>query len=233
MRINKYIASCNIASRRKAEEMILEGRVCINDNVINDLATKVSELDIVKIDGNLVSLISEKKYYMLNKPAKYVSTAKDQFSRSSVVDFFDKTDRVYPVGRLDYESRGLLLITNDGELTYALTHPKYHVEKKYIVRVDSKLSEDQEVGFINGVDIGGYVTANCMLKYLNNNSYEVIIKEGKNRQIRKMFNFFEKNVLDLKRISIGKLELKDIEEGTYRSLTEKEISYLKKICNLQ
>ena len=232
MRINKYIASCNIASRRKAEEMILEGKVSVNDILINDLATQISETDIVKIDGKPINLLIEKKYYMLNKPPNYVSTAKDQFSRACVVDFFDKTERVYPVGRLDYESRGLLLITNDGELTYALTHPKYHIEKKYIVKVDSKLTSNEELSFITGVDIGGYITAKCKLKYLNNNDYEVIIKEGKNRQIRKMFNSFEKNVVDLKRVAIGRINLENLKEGSYRILSQDEIVYLKEMCNI-
>ncbi|WP_417203028.1 pseudouridine synthase [Acetoanaerobium sticklandii] len=233
MRINKFIASCGIASRRKAEEMIQEGRVRINDSVVSDLSTKVSELDIVKIDGKTINKVEEKYYYMLNKPIGYVSTAKDQFGRPSVVDFFDKKQRIYPVGRLDYDSRGLLLMTNDGDLTYALTHPKYHIEKIYEVIVSSTLSNSEIEKFKSGIDIGGYVTAKSRITFIGNTSYEVIIKEGKNRQIRKMFSALGKDVLDLKRVSIGKLKLMDLKEGTYRKLTNEEVEYLKKICELK
>lgn len=233
MRINKFIASCGIASRRKAEEMIQEGRVRINDSVVSDLSTKVSEIDIVKIDGKIISKVEEKYYYMLNKPIGYVSTAKDQFGRPSVVDFFDKKQRIYPVGRLDYDSRGLLLMTNDGDLTYALTHPKYHIEKIYEVKVSSALSNIEIEKFKSGIDIGGYITAKSRITFIGNTSYEVIIKEGKNRQIRKMFSALGKNVLDLKRVSIGKLKLMDLKEGTYRKLTNEEVEYLKKICELK
>ena len=233
MRINKFIASCGIASRRKAEEMIQEGRVRINDSVVSDLSTKVSEIDIVKIDGKIINKVEEKYYYMLNKPIGYVSTAKDQFGRPSVVDFFDKKQRIYPVGRLDYDSRGLLLMTNDGDLTYALTHPKYHIEKIYEVKVSSVLSNSEIEKFKSGIDIGGYITARSRITFIGNTSYEVIIKEGKNRQIRKMFSALGKNVLDLKRVSIGKLKLMDLKEGTYRKLTNEEVEYLKKICELK
>ena len=233
MRINKFIASCGIASRRKAEEMIQEGRVRINDSVVSDLSTKVSEIDIVKIDGKIINKVEEKYYYMLNKPIGYVSTAKDQFGRPSVVDFFDKKQRIYPVGRLDYDSRGLLLMTNDGDLTYALTHPKYHIEKIYEVKVSSVLSNSEIEKFKSGIDIGGYITAKSRITFIGNTSYEVIIKEGKNRQIRKMFSALGKNVLDLKRVSIGKLKLMDLKEGTYRKLTNEEVEYLKKICELK
>jgi 23S rRNA pseudouridine2605 synthase len=233
MRINKFIASCGIASRRKAEEMIQEGRVRINDSVVSDLSTKVSEIDIVKIDGKIISKVEEKYYYMLNKPIGYVSTAKDQFGRPSVVDFFDKKQRIYPVGRLDYDSRGLLLMTNDGDLTYALTHPKYHIEKIYEVKVSAALSNSEIEKFKSGIDIGGYITAKSRITFIDNTSYEVIIKEGKNRQIRKMFSALGKNVLDLKRVSIGKLKLMDLKEGTYRKLTNEEVEYLKKICELK
>ncbi len=233
MRINKFIASCGVASRRKAEEMIQEARVQINNKVVNDLSTKVHESDVVKIDGKIINIIENKYYYMLNKPKGYVSTAKDQFDRPSVVDFFDKNQRIYPVGRLDYASRGLILMTNDGDLTYALTHPKYHIEKVYEVRVNFPLSSNEIEKFKSGIDIDGYITAICKIKLISDTCYEVIIKEGKNRQIRKMFKSLGKEVLDLKRVSIGKLKLNDLKEGTYRPLTIEEVKYLKKICDLK
>jgi 23S rRNA pseudouridine2605 synthase len=149
------------------------------------------------------------------------------------LDFFDKKQRIYPVGRLDYDSRGLLLMTNDGDLTYALTHPKYHIEKIYEVKVSAALSNSEIEKFKSGIDIGGYITAKSRITFIDNTSYEVIIKEGKNRQIRKMFSALGKNVLDLKRVSIGKLKLMDLKEGTYRKLTNEEVEYLKKICELK
>ncbi len=233
MRINKFIAESGIASRRKAEEIIRAGRVKINDEVVVDLSTHVNEDDIVKIDEKIVNRLEEKYYYMLNKPIGYISTAREQFGRPSVVDFFDKKQRIYPVGRLDYDSRGLLLMTNDGELTYALTHPKYHIEKVYEVKVNTALSNDELEKFKSGIDIGGYITAKSKIKLISANCYEVRIKEGKNRQIRKMFSSLGKKVSDLKRVSIGKLTLSDLKEGSYRKLTKEELEYLKNICGLK
>lgn len=233
LRINKYIALCGVASRRKAEELILEGKVSIDNKIIKDLAIQVQDNNIVKVNNKIIRPVESYKYFILNKPIGYISTAKDQFGRKSVIDFFDSNDRIYPVGRLDYDSRGLLLMTNDGDLTYKLTHPKHNIYKKYEVRVDKPLNENEIKEFMSGVDIGGYITAPCRLKRLSSQAlYEVIIGEGKNRQIRKMFGYFGKKVIDLNRVAIGELELSTLKEGSYRALTEKEINYLKKIVEI-
>ncbi len=229
MRINKYIAACNVASRRKSEEIILQGRININGEVIKDLSFQIEEGDIVFFDDKRIFIKEDLKYYLLNKPAGVVSTAKDQFGRKSVIDFFDNKLRLYPVGRLDYDSRGLLIITNDGDLTYRLTHPKHNINKTYIAKTDKQLSEFQVSEFKNGVNIGDFITSKCEIERLSDKVYKVIISEGRNRQIRRMFAAFDIKVLDLQRVAIGKLNIENIQEGSYIELTEKQIEYLKNL----
>lgn len=229
MRINKFIAACNVASRRKAEEYILAGRVKINGQIITDLSFQVEDEDIVLFDEKRIIIQPDLKYYLLNKPAGIVSTAKDQFGRKSVVDFFDQDLRLYPVGRLDYDSRGLLIITNDGDLTYRLTHPKHNIDKTYIVKTDMDLSDSQMVGFKNGVDIGDFITSSCMIERISPKSYKVIISEGRNRQIRRMFSAFGITVTDLQRVAIGDLRIESIKEGQFEELKPEQIEYLKNL----
>lgn len=229
MRINKFIAACNVASRRKAEEYILAGRVKINGQIITDLSFQVEDEDIVLFDEKRIIIQPDLKYYLLNKPAGIVSTAKDQFGRKSVVDFFDQDLRLYPVGRLDYDSRGLLIITNDGDLTYRLTHPKHNIDKTYIVKTDMDLSDSQMVGFKSGVDIGDFITSSCMIERISPKSYKVIISEGRNRQIRRMFSAFGITVTDLQRVAIGDLRIESIKEGQFEELKPEQIEYLKNL----
>lgn len=229
MRINKFIAACNVASRRKSEELVLEGRIKVNGEVVTDLAYKIAEKDIVLFDDKRIEINPQLRYFLLNKPAGVVSTAKDQFGRKSVVDFFDKDLRLYPVGRLDYDSRGLLIITNDGNLTYHLTHPKHNINKIYIVKTDMDLNDNQMIDFENGVDIGDHITSICKIEKIKLRTYKVIINEGRNRQIRRMFSAFGINVIDLQRIAIGELTLDNIKEGQYKELTPEQIEYLKKL----
>ena len=229
MRINKFIAACNVASRRKAEEYILAGRVKINGQIITDLSFQVEDEDIVLFDEKRIIIQPDLKYYLLNKPAGIVSTAKDQFGRKSVVDFFDQDLRLYPVGRLDYDSRGLLIITNDGDLTYRLTHPKHNIDKTYIVNTDRDLSDEQMTEFKNGVDIGDFITSSCNIEKLSQKSYKVIISEGRNRQIRRMFSAFGITVTDLQRVAIGDLRIESIKEGQFEELKPEQIEYLKNL----
>lgn len=229
MRINKFIAACNVASRRKAEEYILAGRVKINGQIITDLSFQVEDEDIVLFDEKRIIIQPDLKYYLLNKPAGIVSTAKDQFGRKSVVDFFDQDLRLYPVGRLDYDSRGLLIITNDGDLTYRLTHPKHNIDKTYIVKTDMDLSDSQMVEFKSGVDIGDFITSSCMIERISPKSYKVIISEGRNRQIRRMFSAFGITVTDLQRVAIGDLRIESIKEGQFEELKPEQIEYLKNL----
>ncbi len=236
MRINKFIARSGLASRRKAEEYIKAGRIKINGRIIDDLSYQVDlENDIVEFDGKKISLEDEKKVYiLLNKPAGYITTAKEQFDRPSVMDLIpDIKERVYPVGRLDYETSGLLLMTNDGDLTYKLTHPSHEFKKTYIASVKGIPSEVEIKNFKEGLEIEDYTTAKAELKVMKINkekNYSVcmaIIHEGHNRQVRKMFEAIGHPVMNLKRVALGRINVKGIETGKYRKLTEGELKYLK------
>ena len=237
MRINKYIASCGVASRRKAEELILNKKVKVNGNIIEELSYQVNEeIDIVEVDGVKISLDENLVYILLNKPEGYITTVKDQFDRPSVLDLLsDVKERVFPVGRLDYETSGLLLLTNDGDLTYKLTHPKHEIDKTYIAKVKGKLTDEEIKNFKSGLYIEDYKTAPAKLKVLeydntkNISTLEIKIHEGKNRQVRKMCKAINHPVLRLKRVAMGKINLKGCKIGQYRNLTSEEVNYLKNI----
>ena len=237
MRINKYIALCGLASRRKAEELILAGRVTVNDEVMTELSYKVDEEnDIVKVDDKLIKEENKLVYILLNKPEGYITTVKDQFDRPSVLDLVsDIKERVYPIGRLDYETSGLLLLTNDGDLTYKLTHPKHEVDKTYVARVKGKLTKEEIERFKTGLKIEDYTTAPAKLKVIkydeqrDSSLLEIKIHEGKNRQVRKMCKAINHPVLRLRRSAMGKIKIGDCEIGKYRYLTEDEIKYLKNL----
>ena len=237
MRINKYIALCGVASRRKAEELILAGRVTVNDEVMTELSYKVDEEnDIVKVDDKLIKEENKLVYILLNKPEGYITTVKDQFDRPSVLDLVsDIKERVYPIGRLDYETSGLLLLTNDGDLTYKLTHPKHEVDKTYVARVKGKLTKEEIERFKTGLKIEDYTTAPAKLKVIkydeqrDSSLLEIKIHEGKNRQVRKMCKAINHPVLRLRRSAMGKIKIGDCEIGKYRDLTEDEIKYLKNL----
>lgn len=237
MRINKYIALCGVASRRKAEELILAGRVTVNDEVMTELSYKVDEEnDIVKVEDKLIKEENKLVYILLNKPEGYITTVKDQFDRPSVLDLVsDIKERVYPIGRLDYETSGLLLLTNDGDLTYKLTHPKHEVDKTYVARVKGKLTKEEIERFKTGLKIEDYTTAPAKLKVIkydeqrDSSLLEIKIHEGKNRQVRKMCKAINHPVLRLRRSAMGKIKIRDCEIGKYRYLTEDEIKYLKNL----
>ena len=237
MRINKYIALCGVASRRKAEELILAGRVTVNDEVMTELSYKVDEEnDIVKVDDKLIKEENKLVYILLKKQEGYITTVKDQFDRPSVLDLVsDIKERVYPIGRLDYETSGLLLLTNDGDLTYKLTHPKHEVDKTYVARVKGKLTKEEIERFKTGLKIEDYTTAPAKLKVIkydeqrDSSLLEIKIHEGKNRQVRKMCKAINHPVLRLRRSAMGKIKIGDCEIGKYRYLTEDEIKYLKNL----
>ena len=237
MRINKYIALCGVASRRKAEELILASKVKVNDNIVKELSYQVDEEnDVVKVDDKIIKEENKLVYILLNKPEGYITTVKDQFDRESVLDLVtDIKERVYPIGRLDYETSGLLLLTNDGDLTYKLTHPKHEVDKTYVARVKGKLTPDEIKMFKSGLKIEDYVTAPAKLKVIrydektNVSLLEIKIHEGKNRQVRKMCKAINHPVLRLKRTAMGKIRIGECEIGKYRYLTEDEIKYLKNL----
>ncbi len=234
LRLQKYIAEAGIASRRKAEEFILDGRVSVNGKVVLELGTKIDdEKDLVEFDGKKIIKEQKNVYILFHKPEGCVTTVSDQFNRKTVLDFIDTEERIYPVGRLDYDTSGLLIMTNDGKLTYTLTHPKHNVEKVYIAEVDRVPSKDDIFKFENGIVIDGRKTSKAKLDILKRKgkfaSLKIVIHEGRNRQVRKMCDAIGCKVLKLKRVAIGKIELGDLKKGEYRVLNENEVRYLKGI----
>lgn len=231
MRINKYLATCGVASRRKVEKLVIDGRVKVNDKVCTNLATDISENDLVEVDGKMVQLINTFEYYMLNKPKGYVSSVSDDRKRKTVIELINTKTRIFPVGRLDYDSEGLLILTNDGELTYKLTHPKNQITKTYTVKIEGGIESSQLDELKKGVVVDGYKLSPCEIFVKDKNSQytklEVIIHEGRNREIRKMFATINKNVIFLKRTKIADLKLGSLNRGEYRRLTQKEVNYLK------
>lgn len=234
-RLQKVIAGSNIASRRKAEEMILQGRVKVNGSVVTELGTKVSEKDVIFVDDQ--PLLQESKIYLLmNKPTGYISTTSDEKNRRIVLDLLDenyKTKRLFPVGRLDYDSAGILLLTNDGELTQILTRPEFEVEKEYIVRVKGVITRKQLIEFRKGVVIdNGYLAIPKSARIIEidktNQStlLTVVLTEGRNREIRKMFENFGFPVKTLTRVRYDFLTLDGIKRGGYRELTIHEVKKL-------
>lgn len=231
MRINKYIASTGYCSRRQADVLIDGGRVLLNGKIA-DKGAEVLENDEVIIDGKKIFLEEKKVYFLLNKPVGYTTTLKDSFAEKLVIDLIKNVkERIYPVGRLDKDSCGLLLLTNDGELTYKLTHPKHNVEKEYIVVLDREVSKSDLEILSNGVVIDGVKTrkARFLYSFDKKNTIRVFLKEGRNRQIRKMFKSLNYEVISLERISFGKINLKNLKLGEYRELTESEVNYLRSI----
>lgn len=232
MRLHKYLAICGVASRRQSEELIKSGKIKVNDKIVTQMGCEIDvDKDEVKFNDTII-IKEEKIYILLNKPEGYISTVNDQFNRKSILDLLDEVKcRIYPVGRLDYNSCGLLLLTNDGDLAYKLTHPKNHVEKTYIVKIIGRISEINKEKFESGLVIDGYLTKPTKLKIIDSNDDFSIIKitlyEGRNRQIRKMLQQLGYEVASLERIKIGSLEDKNLKKGEYRFLTEKEIELLR------
>ena len=234
MRINKYLALCGVASRRKVETLILEGKVKVNGSVVTNLATDITEGDKVLVNNKEVSTPNFYEYYMINKPKGYVCSVHDDRERKIVVDLIKTDARIFPVGRLDYDSEGLLILTNDGDLTYKLTHPKHEISKTYYANIEGKLLDKEIDKLQKGVVIDKNVKlrpCNIVKKYYKDNvtRVEITIYEGKNREIRKMFDTINKPVQFLKRVKIGDLKLGGLNRGEYRTLTKKEVDYLKSL----
>ena len=233
MRLNKYIAQAGVASRRKADELITAGKVKINGTVCTVLGTEVSEGDRVFVNGREISAKDEKLvYYALNKPLGYITTTSDEKNRETVLSLLtDVTQRVFPVGRLDADTTGLLIMTNDGALANRISHPKNAVWKTYEAEINIAISEEKMQKLRDGVDIGGYRTKPAQVKLLKQTAHaslvEIRICEGKNRQIRKMFKTVDAKVVALERTAIGEVKLGRTHVGTYRRLTKEEIDYLK------
>ena len=230
-RLQKYMASCGVASRRKCEEIILEGKVKVNGVLVTELGIKVNPLDdIIEYNGKIITKEEKKVYIMLNKPEGYISSVKDEKGRATILDIVKVEERIYPIGRLDYDSSGLLLLTNDGEIYNKIIHPREELTKKYIAVVKGEVTNKDIEAFKKGVDIGGYITAPAELRIISYDrdisTIEVGIHEGKNRQIRKMCAAINHEVLSLKRISIGELKLGYLKRGEWRELKQEEVQYI-------
>lgn len=230
-RLQKYISECGIASRRKAEELILNGKVKVNGEVVKTLGTKVSGSDVVTVNGQ--TLVSEEKeYYLLNKPREVISSVKDDKDRTTVVDLIDTDKRIYPIGRLDYDTTGILLLTNDGELSNILTHPSNDVEKEYVAKIKGFLTKEDSEKLSKGIMLNGIKTKPAyfkMKKYdkKSDTSYvKVIITEGRNHQVKDMFKEMGYEVLKLTRERYAFLDLGNLKSGEYRKLTTKEVKML-------
>ncbi len=245
-RLQKILASAGIASRRKAEEFIVEGRVQVNGQVVTELGSKADPAnDHIRVDGKLIHPAAEYRYYMLNKPKEYVTTASDPQGRPTVMEFFSRIRlRMFPVGRLDYYSEGLLLVTNDGELANALTRASSHVSKTYLVKVSGVPGEDAIEALRRGVSIplggpdsneGRVRTAPAKVRLFRqgeNPWYEITITEGRNRQLRKMFEEIGHHVEKIRRVEYGPLVL-DMPPGEYRELAEHEVQALYRAVRMQ
>ncbi len=232
MRINKLLADLGVASRRSADEMISSGRVQINSHTAT-LGENVEETDKVFLDGKLlVRKEKTEEYYIMNKPKGVVCTVSDDRGRKTVMSYLPEgCGRVFPVGRLDYDTEGLLILTNDGELSHRLTHPSSQIPKTYLVRIEGTLTEKDLNPIRSGVELDGVLTKKCKAHIVETNKaytkVHITITEGKNRQVRRMFEAIGKNVAFLKRISIGQLKLTGLDRGECRPLKEQEIAYLK------
>ena len=230
-RLQKYLSSCGVASRRKSEELILKKRVKVNDQIVSDLGFKVSDKDKVYVDNILVEK-QDKLYYLLYKPEKIICSVHDEKGRKTVIDLINTNEKIFPVGRLDYDTTGLLLLTNDGELANKLTHPSGHVEKTYYAKIDGIITKDEIKQLESGVLLDGVKTkkAKAKIKKIdkpNNKSYvELTISEGRNHQVKNMFFKVNHKVLKLKRTSYAFLDLTGLSTGEYRMLSIKEVKAL-------
>ena len=247
IRLQKYLADCGIASRRKAEELILQGKVEVNNKIVKELGTKIdNDKDEVKYLGNIIKPENnEKVYILLNKPIGYVTTLEDQFDRPTVLDLVKINKRIVPVGRLDMYTSGAIILTNDGDFVYKVTHPKHEINKTYTVTIIGKITKDDIKKLQTGVKIDDvkklqngteindeYVTKPAKVKILkideekNQARLAITIHEGKNRQVRKMITSIGKKVIALHRAKIGDIEVKDLELGKWRYLKKSEINRL-------
>ncbi len=231
-RLQKVIAQSGFCSRRKAEKLILEGKVCVNGTKITQLGTKVSYDDVILVNGKLLEKKEDKVYYLLNKPRGVVTTSSDEHQRKTVLDFIPEEKRIYPVGRLDYDTTGVLLLTNDGELTNLLIHPRNHVEKTYIAKVEGLVSKIDIENLCKGIFIDGKKTARAKArikkidKKSNTTLVELTICEGRNHQVKKMLEGINHPVIKLKREKFSFLTAAGLKSGEYRRLTVKEVKKL-------
>ncbi|MDY4187159.1 MAG: pseudouridine synthase [Candidatus Borkfalkiaceae bacterium] len=234
MRINKFLENCGVGSRRYSDELIKQGKVKVNGKIAT-LGQEIDERkDCVVSEGKKLALKNKNAYYIMNKPKDYVCTVKDDLGRKTVMDLLPKNaGRVVPVGRLDYDSEGLLIFTDDGELVNRLTHPRNEVPKTYVLKVEGEVTEAMLNKIRNGVEVDGKLTKKCNISVTDKTDkftkLAITITEGRNRQVRKMFEAVGKEVVFLKRIKIGDLKLTGLDRGSCRPLSKYEIDYLKNL----
>ncbi len=235
MRLNKYIAECGVASRRAADKLITEGKVKVNNKTVTALGTEINEYnDTVMVDERKIALVKRDIYIVLNKPKGCVTTVKDDKGRKTVMDYISVKDkRLFPIGRLDYDTEGLVILTNDGALAHKLTHPSNEISKTYVAKVEGELQEADIAKLRNGIPLDGVMTHRSKVKILgvedNLTRVEITIYEGRNRQVRRMFEYIGANVVFLKRTKIGDLRLGGLGRGMSRYLSDKEIDILKRL----
>jgi len=230
------MASCGVASRRHCDEIIADGRVKINACLCKKMGTQINpDIDIVTIDNRPIRIKGPFHYYMLNKPTGVVTTVSDPNGRETVMDYLPKNTgkRLYPIGRLDYNTSGLLLITNDGDTSQKLMHPSNELGKTYLATIDGLLTSNEMDKLSKGIDIGGFVTSEAQVELAGQNNtesiYKLVIHEGKNRQVRRMFLALGYKVKKLQRVAVGKLVLGNLPVGDYRILTDDEIKYIQNL----
>ena len=231
IRLQKFLASCGICSRRNAEKLILDGKISVNGSVITELGTKVNpQKDVVVYRGEEVKLDNRHVYVLLNKPVGYVTTVKEQFGRPTVIDLVKGVDaKLLPVGRLDMYTSGALILTNDGDFIFKVTHPKNEVEKTYNATVKGIVKKEDVVKLENGVEIDDYISGKAKVKILkideqkNISRIQITIHEGKNREVRKMCDAIGKSVISLHRCKIGNIDVKDLKIGKWRYLNQDEV----------
>lgn len=227
IRLNKYIAEAGICSRRMADTLIDDKKVKVNGNLVIEKGITIdTEKDTVEVNGQMISRKDKKVYILLNKPVGYVTTVKEQFNRPCVTDLIKENIRVYPIGRLDMDTSGLLILTNDGELTNKITHPKNKIYKTYEVTTYRKIENEDITKLKNGVNIGDYITAPAQVKRISETKLEISICEGKNRQVRKMIEAIDNKVKTLNRIKIGGLYLRKLKPGEYMYVNK---SFIEKV----
>lgn len=235
LRLQKFLANAGVCSRRKAEEYILDGKVKVNGKVVNELGIKVNpDKDEIIFESKIIRLQNNRVYILLNKPIGYVTTVKEQFNRPTVIDLLNGVkEKVLPVGRLDMYTSGALILTNDGDFIYQVTHPKYEIEKTYQATVKGIVTKEDIKKLENGVEIDDYISGKAKVKILkvdkenNISRLKITIHEGKNREVRKMCSAIGKNVIALHRSKIENIDLKDLKIGQWRYLTSNEVLELK------
>lgn len=232
IRLQAYLAHCGVASRRASEKIILDGRVSVNGQVVTELGTKVTDKDKVLVDGNPVTLEKNKRYVLLNKPAGYVCSNSDEKGRDSAIDLLKDSysERLYNVGRLDMFSSGLIIFTNDGDFAARLSHPSSELEKEYIVDSSLPLPRNLAEEFMKGVRVDGVFYKCKFAKELNSHRMQIVLIEGKNREIRRVFESHNVAIKRLVRVRIGNVEMNKLAPGAHRDLTQEEVKGLLAIC---